>query len=225
MYGELFRCAVLTRSNSSRNVPRRSRHLRFLSSALSIPSRLNCKHQRSRSRSYTPQAEPAVGGSQQSQILTHSQASLCPKSHSQSLFHTCSDVPSVFTGVPPGAAIRTAPPLKSTAQAHSIYSDCFPVNNRHNNLASIFSPASVVESLSFSNRSQQKRLFSSTTMVATKLDGNAIAKSIREKLCAEVNEKQKLNPRFKPCLKIIQGMTYYSQYFTRPTLTQLFYSW
>ncbi|RGP65537.1 formate-tetrahydrofolate ligase [Fusarium sporotrichioides] len=41
-------------------------------------------------------------------------------------------------------------------------------------------------------------------MVATKLDGNAIAKSIREKLCAEVNEKQKLNPRFKPCLKIIQ---------------------
>ncbi|KAJ4133501.1 tetrahydrofolate synthase [Fusarium equiseti] len=41
-------------------------------------------------------------------------------------------------------------------------------------------------------------------MVATKLDGNAIAKSIREKLCAEVTEKQKLNPRFKPCLKIIQ---------------------
>jgi 5,10-methylene-tetrahydrofolate dehydrogenase/methenyl tetrahydrofolate cyclohydrolase len=44
-------------------------------------------------------------------------------------------------------------------------------------------------------------------MVAQKLDGNAIAKSIREKLCAEVTEKQKLNPRFKPCLKIIQGMT------------------
>lgn len=43
-------------------------------------------------------------------------------------------------------------------------------------------------------------------MVAAKLDGNAIAKSIREKLCAEVTEKQKLNPRFKPCLKIIQGM-------------------
>lgn len=43
-------------------------------------------------------------------------------------------------------------------------------------------------------------------MVAQKLDGNAIAKSIREKLCTEVTEKQKLNPRFKPCLKIIQGM-------------------
>jgi hypothetical protein len=25
-----------------------------------------------------------------------------------------------------------------------------------------------------------------------------------------VTEKQKLNPRFKPCLKIIQGMTYHS---------------
>jgi methylenetetrahydrofolate dehydrogenase (NADP+)/methenyltetrahydrofolate cyclohydrolase/formyltetrahydrofolate synthetase len=110
----------------------------------------------------------------------------------------------VFTGVPPDAAIRTAPPLKSTAQAHSIYSECFPVNNRRNNLASVFSLASVVELSAFPNRLQQKRLFSSTTMVATKLDGNAIAKSIREKLCAEVNEKQKINPRFKPCLKIIQ---------------------
>lgn len=224
MYGELFRCAVLTRTNSSRKVPRQQRHLRLLSSALSIPSRLDSKHQRPRSRSYTPQAEPATGGSQQSQILTHNQASSFPKSHRQSLFHTCSDVSSVFTGIPPCAAIRTAPPLNSTVRAHSIYSDYFPVNNRRNNLASVFSSASVVESLSFSNRLQQKRLFSSTTMVATKLDGNAIAKSIREKLCAEVNEKQKINPRFKPCLKIIQGMTCYSQFFTHSTLTQLSYS-
>ncbi|KAJ4318967.1 tetrahydrofolate synthase [Fusarium piperis] len=41
-------------------------------------------------------------------------------------------------------------------------------------------------------------------MVATKIDGNAIAKSIRERLCAEVAAKQKLNPRYQPCLKIIQ---------------------
>lgn len=41
-------------------------------------------------------------------------------------------------------------------------------------------------------------------MVATRLDGNAIAKSIRERLGREIAEKQKLNPRFKPCLKIIQ---------------------
>lgn len=42
-------------------------------------------------------------------------------------------------------------------------------------------------------------------MVATKLDGTAIAKAIREKIGAEIAERQKLNPRFKPCLKIIQG--------------------
>lgn len=43
-------------------------------------------------------------------------------------------------------------------------------------------------------------------MVAAKLDGTAIAKAIRERLGAEIAEKQKLNPRYQPCLKIIQGM-------------------
>lgn len=42
-------------------------------------------------------------------------------------------------------------------------------------------------------------------MVANKLDGTAIAKSIRERLGAEIAEKQKINPRYKPVLKIIQG--------------------
>ncbi|KAI3342171.1 formate--tetrahydrofolate ligase-domain-containing protein [Ustulina deusta] len=41
-------------------------------------------------------------------------------------------------------------------------------------------------------------------MTAIKLDGTAIAKSIREKLAAEVVEKQKLNPQYQPSLKIIQ---------------------
>lgn len=41
-------------------------------------------------------------------------------------------------------------------------------------------------------------------MGASKIDGNAIAKSIREKLHAQIKETQKTNPRFKPCLKIIQ---------------------
>ncbi|KAK5942262.1 tetrahydrofolate synthase [Knufia obscura] len=41
-------------------------------------------------------------------------------------------------------------------------------------------------------------------MVGTKIDGTAIAKSIREKLHAEIEEAQKSNPRFKPSLKIIQ---------------------
>lgn len=42
-------------------------------------------------------------------------------------------------------------------------------------------------------------------MVANKLDGTAIAKSIRERLGSEIAEKQKINPRYKPVLKIIQG--------------------
>ncbi|KAH6652769.1 formate-tetrahydrofolate ligase [Truncatella angustata] len=41
-------------------------------------------------------------------------------------------------------------------------------------------------------------------MVAQKLDGTAIAKKIRERIANEIAEKQKLNPRYKPCLKIIQ---------------------
>lgn len=42
-------------------------------------------------------------------------------------------------------------------------------------------------------------------MTATKIDGTAIAKKIREKIHAEIDDAQKTNPRFKPSLKIIQG--------------------
>jgi 5,10-methylene-tetrahydrofolate dehydrogenase/methenyl tetrahydrofolate cyclohydrolase len=42
-------------------------------------------------------------------------------------------------------------------------------------------------------------------MVAKKIDGTAIAKSIREKINADIEEKQRSNPRFKPSLVIIQG--------------------
>lgn len=43
-------------------------------------------------------------------------------------------------------------------------------------------------------------------MAATKLDGTAIAKSIRERLAKDIAAKQQSNPRFKPSLKIIQGI-------------------
>jgi methylenetetrahydrofolate dehydrogenase (NADP+)/methenyltetrahydrofolate cyclohydrolase/formyltetrahydrofolate synthetase len=42
-------------------------------------------------------------------------------------------------------------------------------------------------------------------MTATKIDGTAIAKKIRERLHSEIEKTQKINPRFKPSLKIIQG--------------------
>jgi hypothetical protein len=41
--------------------------------------------------------------------------------------------------------------------------------------------------------------------MAIKIDGTAIAKKIRERLGAEIVEKQKANPRYRPCLKIVQG--------------------
>jgi len=42
------------------------------------------------------------------------------------------------------------------------------------------------------------------TMTATKLDGTAISKAIRERLAKDIIAKQQSNPRFKPSLKIIQ---------------------
>lgn len=49
-------------------------------------------------------------------------------------------------------------------------------------------------------------------MAATKLDGTAIAKRIRGRLADKIAEKQKLNPRYKPCLKIIQGIYSFPSY-------------
>lgn len=51
------------------------------------------------------------------------------------------------------------------------------------------------------------RHFSSTRciMTATKIDGTAIAKSIRERLGGYIKEKQAVNPRYRPSLKIVQG--------------------
>jgi len=61
-----------------------------------------------------------------------------------------------------------------------------------------FSPPKPLHQKSFST--------SSAVMTATKIDGNAIAKTIREKLHAEIEKTQKSNPRYKPSLKIIQGI-------------------
>lgn len=51
------------------------------------------------------------------------------------------------------------------------------------------------------------RLFSTSAsiMTATKIDGTAIARSIRERLGAQIKKKQETNPRYRPSLKIIQG--------------------
>lgn len=41
-------------------------------------------------------------------------------------------------------------------------------------------------------------------MTGTKIDGTGIAKTIRERLHTQIEETQKVNPLYKPCLKIIQ---------------------
>lgn len=67
------------------------------------------------------------------------------------------------------------------------------------------SPSALLP-LPFSAHRGTGRFFSTTSaaMVATKLDGTAIAKSIRERIGREIAERQKLNPRYRPSLKIVQ---------------------
>jgi hypothetical protein len=42
-------------------------------------------------------------------------------------------------------------------------------------------------------------------MTATKIDGTAIAKNIRERLGEQIKSRQESNPRYRPSLKIVQG--------------------
>lgn len=59
---------------------------------------------------------------------------------------------------------------------------------------------------------------STAAMAATKIDGTAIAKKIRERLRSEIAQVRDTNPRFRPSLKIIQGV--YSPMLTEvPLLT------
>jgi len=46
-----------------------------------------------------------------------------------------------------------------------------------------------------------------SAMTATKIDGTAIAKNIRDGLKTEIQQIQQVNPRFKPSLVIFQGET------------------
>lgn len=57
-------------------------------------------------------------------------------------------------------------------------------------------------------------------MAATKIDGTAIAKKIRERLRSEIAQVRDTNPRFRPSLKIIQGV-YFPMLTEVPLLTAL----
>ena len=75
------------------------------------------------------------------------------------------------------------------------------------NFFAISRPRSTFKSLALSSSSSPSRSFHSSplNMVAAKIDGNAIAKSIRERLHDEIRDRQNSNPRYRPALRIIQG--------------------
>jgi hypothetical protein len=52
---------------------------------------------------------------------------------------------------------------------------------------------------------QRQFSHSSANMTATKIDGTAIAKKIREGMRAQIKKRQETNPKFKPSLTIVQG--------------------
>lgn len=69
---------------------------------------------------------------------------------------------------------------------------------------SIESPVNADFSL-ISSAISPLRKFSGSAMAAAKIDGTAIAKSIRQGLKSEIEQIQVTNPRFKPNLVIFQG--------------------
>ncbi|KAH0396375.1 hypothetical protein KCU89_g9371, partial [Aureobasidium melanogenum] len=77
---------------------------------------------------------------------------------------------------------------------------------RGQNLRSLRPATSVTRPSSFLSPNPQRAAFSTTLrlMTAQKIDGTAIAKSIRERINQEITEKQAANPRYKPSLKIVQ---------------------
>lgn len=125
-------------------------------------------------------------------------------------------VPSAATLGPSAAAqglLSTNPGSASTSRRANVrVGHFFPASVTIPSSLSSFSSSSSLPSPLLSigglpSQLQQQRSFRTTAaaMVATKLDGNTIAKAIRERLGAEIAEKQKKNPRYHPSLRIIQG--------------------
>lgn len=120
----------------------------------------------------------------------------------------------------PGARLFSTAATEASASYSTIDSAATPLSTRSAQAPPPLRPASLS---TFSSRrrplaassalpllfpgQRDTRPFSTTpaAMVATKLDGTAIAKSIRERIGREIAERQKLNPRYRPSLKIVQG--------------------
>ena len=108
------------------------------------------------------------------------------------------------------------------ASLHLTSAKCYPIASRASgqqqsqNYSTAFSPHHLETTLGFSpklnkcyrisRRRSGTKCFStrSSDMAAEKIDGNAIAKKIREKIRGDIQTIQQTNPRYKPSLTIVQ---------------------
>lgn len=152
-------------------------------------------------------AAPAVSGHTRrvTNNTSISPASITPPHHLSHPPHLVAVAPSLSP-----SALRAAAPLR-TGLGFITARTILPILPRAASLrySSCLSTPPLSRNLSFTTSKPARRLFSSSSvdMVGIKIDGNAIAKEIREKLHAQIDEQLKTNPRFHPSLKIIQGMS------------------
>ncbi|OBT41415.1 hypothetical protein VE00_09175 [Pseudogymnoascus sp. WSF 3629] len=148
---------------------------------------------------------PAVSG--RTRCVTNttsiSSASITPPHHPSHPPQLVAVAPSL-----PPSALRAAAPLR-TGLGFITARTILPILPRAASLrysSSSSSTPPLSRNLSFVTNKPARRLFSSSSvdMAGIKIDGNAIAKEIREKLHAQIDEQLKTNPRFHPSLKIIQ---------------------
>lgn len=96
------------------------------------------------------------------------------------------------------APSKSAVPVRELAPPNLLSYCLRATNSSHSSLPSL-NPPSGLHKAHFST--------SRAVMGAVKIDGTAIAKRIRASLHAEIGGKKKINPRYIPSLKIIQGVS------------------
>ncbi|KAF2482777.1 formate--tetrahydrofolate ligase-domain-containing protein [Neohortaea acidophila] len=78
------------------------------------------------------------------------------------------------------------------------------LNSSHSPLHPLSAAAHAPHGRAASHHDPHPPSSSTTAMTATKIDGTAIAKGIRERIAKDIADKQGKNPRYKPSLVIIQ---------------------
>ena len=100
--------------------------------------------------------------------------------------------------------LRSFSSLSYSAYQSSLLPD-FPITQTRLKNPRSLSDSVGIRTLKIGSRRKCRQSSSKTrTMAAEKIDGTAIAKSIREKINAEIKKIQQTNPRYKPSLTIVQ---------------------